>query len=178
LNGKEVGADTRADKGHRWQGRPWTARTVRVLVLLVPFAASVGVAFVLSRMLPAAPGPAWLVARLVVITAAATVALRLMDRAMRRLLPLATLLDLTLLFPDQAPSRYRMALRSGASNLELQERIDRYTRSGESGTASAAGTITKAPPPQVTSISMSASSSEPLRTSVVTTVNATVPGRW
>jgi HD-GYP domain-containing protein (c-di-GMP phosphodiesterase class II) len=138
LNGKEVGAGTRADKGHRWHGRPWTARTVRVLVLLVPFAASVGVAFVLSRLLPTAPGPAWLVARLVVITAAATVALRLMDRLMRRLLPLATLLDLTLLFPDQAPSRYRMALRNGASNVELQERIDRYTRSGESGTASAA----------------------------------------
>ena len=31
------------------------------------------------------------------------------------LVPLATLLDLTLLFPEEAPSRYRMALRNGAS---------------------------------------------------------------
>ncbi|MCX6520521.1 MAG: HD-GYP domain-containing protein [Actinobacteria bacterium] len=138
MTDEAVRATASGDEGHRWQGRPWIARAVRALVVVVPFASSVAVAFVLSQLLPAAPGPAWLVARLIGIAAVATVALRLVDRVMRRLLPLATLLDLTLLFPDQAPSRYRMALRGGASNVELQERIDRYTRSGESGTASAA----------------------------------------
>lgn len=131
-------AGTSGSEGHRWQGRPWIARAVRTLVFVVPFAASVGVAYLLSQVLPVASGPAWLVGRLIVIAVVATVALRLVDRVMRRLLPLATLLDLTLVFPDQAPSRYRMALRNGASNVELQERIERYTRSGEQSTASAA----------------------------------------
>ncbi len=106
--------------------------------MVVPFVASVAVAFALSQVVPPAANLAWLVLRLVLIAAAATVALRLTDRVMRRLLPLATLLDLTLLFPDQAPSRYRMALRNGASNVELQELIDRYTQSGNTSTASAA----------------------------------------
>lgn len=122
----------------RWVGRPWIARLVRATVVVVPFTASVVAAYLLSQVLPAAPGMVLLVVRLLVIAAVATVVLRLTDVVMRRLLPLATLLDLTLVFPDQAPSRYRMALRNGASNVELQERIDRYTRSGEQGTAAAA----------------------------------------
>ena len=32
---------------------------------------------------------------------------------MRRLLPLSTLLKLTLVFPDHAPARFRVALRTG-----------------------------------------------------------------
>ena len=131
-------AETSTTPTDRWEGRPWVARAVRALVVIVPFVTSVTVAFALSQLVPPAANLAWLVLRLVLIAAAATVALRLTDRVMRRLLPLATLLDLTLLFPDQAPSRYRMALRNGASNVELQELIDRYTQSRNTSTASAA----------------------------------------
>ena len=138
MAGSDEGTATGGAGEQRWVGRPWIARLVRTMVVVVPFAASVVAAYVLSRALPAAPGTALLVARLLAIAVAATVVLRLVDVVMRRLLPLATLLDLTLVFPDQAPSRYRMALRNGASNVELQERIERYTRSGEQSTASAA----------------------------------------
>jgi hypothetical protein len=40
----------------------------------------------------------------------------------RRLLPLGALLELSLVFPDEAPSRFRLALRSGTVE-ELQERL-------------------------------------------------------
>ena len=43
----------------------------------------------------------------------ASTAANLTERLTRRLLPLATLLGMTLTFPDQAPSRFGMALRTG-----------------------------------------------------------------
>jgi HD-GYP domain-containing protein (c-di-GMP phosphodiesterase class II) len=135
----EVRSGAAGDAGdHRWQGRPWLARAVRWSVMVVPFVASVVTAYVLSRALPPAANTAWLVARLAAIAGSATVALKLSDRLMRRFLPLAALLDLTLLFPDQAPSRYKIALRNGASNIELHERVERYARGGRQDNAAAA----------------------------------------
>ena len=123
---------------HRWVGRPWAARTVRVLVYLVPFVASVAVAFLLGSVLPAAPTKLWTVARFLGIALTSTVALILVDRLTRRLLPLAALLDLTLLFPDQAPSRYKVALRSGSSSTQLQKMLDEYHSTGADEPARAA----------------------------------------
>ena len=49
------------------------------------------------------------------IAVVSTVVLVAFDKSARRLLPLATLFGLTLAFPDQAPSRFRMALRNGST---------------------------------------------------------------
>ncbi|MEZ5222270.1 MAG: HD-GYP domain-containing protein [Ilumatobacteraceae bacterium] len=125
-------------EGGRWNGRPWSARGVRAAVMFVPFVASVLTAYAASLLVPPATTTTWMVLRLVVIAAGATLSLRLLDRLMRRLLPLATLLDLTLHFPDQAPSRYRLALRTGASNPVLEELVDRYVASGRTDVAAAA----------------------------------------
>lgn len=57
---------------------------------------------------------------LTLITASASTAWAI-DRLTRRLLPLSTLLGMTLLFPDRAPSRFRVALRR--SNLAELKRI-------------------------------------------------------
>jgi HD-GYP domain-containing protein (c-di-GMP phosphodiesterase class II) len=38
----------------------------------------------------------------------------LIDKLVRRMLPLAALLQLTLVFPDETPSRFRMALKAGS----------------------------------------------------------------
>ena len=61
---------------------------------------------------PATLGPflVWLVA----LMALATLALRIVDRQVRRLLPLASMLRLSLVFPDQAPSRFSIALKTGS----------------------------------------------------------------
>ena len=122
----------------RWEGRPWLARAVRAVVVVVPFALSIVSAYLLAQLVPPGSNTLLVLVRFLAIAVAATVVMRATDRLMRRLMPLAALLDLTLIFPDQAPSRYRMALRNGASNIELQERIDRYIRTGRGDTAAAA----------------------------------------
>jgi HD-GYP domain-containing protein (c-di-GMP phosphodiesterase class II) len=129
---------SRSSGTNRWEGRPWLARGVRALVVIVPFVLSVASAYLLAKAVPPASSTLLVVARFVLVAATATVVMRAADRLMRRALPLAALLDLTLIFPDQAPSRYRMALRNGASNIELQELVDRYVRTGRGDTAAAA----------------------------------------
>ena len=49
------------------------------------------------------------------LSAAATVVLIGIDRVTRRLLPFAALLKIALVFPDEAPSRFRTALGSGTT---------------------------------------------------------------
>lgn len=122
---------------HRWTGRPWAARSIRALVYLVPFTASVAVAVLLGRFVPPGSSWPWTVLRFVGIAVASTLALIGVDRITRRLLPLAALLDLTLLFPDQAPSRYKVAIRS-ASATQLQKLLDDYTAIGADEPARAA----------------------------------------
>lgn len=110
---------------------------MRVSVYLVPFVASVLAAFLLSSVIP--PAPTWPIAiiRLVVIAAVSTVVLYGADKATRKALPLAVLLDLTLVFPDEAPSRFRVALRSGGTRT-LQERLEDYRAIGDDAPAAAA----------------------------------------
>jgi hypothetical protein len=85
---------------------------VRAVGVIVPF---------LSRLcighgrLATAPPPDGFAQRLlwwVVASAVALAALRVAERGARRLLPLSTLLSMTLVFPDHAPSRMRVALQA------------------------------------------------------------------
>lgn len=62
-----------------------------------------------------------------VIAVASTGVVMLVDRAASRLLPLAALLNLSIVFPDQAPSRYRVA-RSAAGVRSLEARLERARR--------------------------------------------------
>ena len=56
------------------------------------------------------------------LSVAATAALLVAGRLSRRLLPLAALMRLSLVFPDSAPSRFRTALRTGTV-ATLEERL-------------------------------------------------------
>ncbi|MDW3214063.1 MAG: HD-GYP domain-containing protein [Ilumatobacteraceae bacterium] len=58
-------------------------------------------------------------------------------RVTRRLLPLATLLRLTLIFPDQAPSRFGVALRSGTVR-QMRQRARELEQHGLGATAAEA----------------------------------------
>ena len=65
---------------------------------------------------PALPRPDGALGTLVYVAGAAAVGTTtalLATRAANRFVPLATLLRLTLIFPDRAPSRFRLALRTG-----------------------------------------------------------------
>lgn len=110
----------------RWRGHPIASVLVRGLALVIPVGAGVGVAVLIASMLgPPTTGPAtvgWWVA----VLGCSTLAAWLTDRAARRLLPLAALLKLTLVFPDRAPSRYTLARAAG--NTRLLERRVRQAR--------------------------------------------------
>jgi hypothetical protein len=69
--------------------------------------------------------------RWLLIALASTSVMVAFDRVTRRLLPLAVLLGLTLAFPDQAPSRFKIAMRIGTT-LQLR-RIVADARAGRVG---------------------------------------------
>jgi len=58
-----------------------------------------------------------------------TLVVAVVDRAARRLLPLAALLRLCLVFPDQAPSRFSVAFKAGTTR-NLKEKLARATEQG------------------------------------------------
>jgi HD-GYP domain-containing protein (c-di-GMP phosphodiesterase class II) len=130
-------ADDESERASRWVGRPWAARSIRALVYLVPFTASVGAALLLGWTVPKAPSTVMAIVRFVAISVVSTVVLFVVDRVTRRLLPLAALFDLTLIFPDQAPSRYGIALRA-SSGTQLKKLLDEYRTTGAHEPARAA----------------------------------------
>ena len=97
---------------NEWYRRPLLSRVLRTLVVLVPIAASWAIAVVISRALPPANSVSTAVLWVAVIAVTSLVTLVLFERAARRLLPLAALLDVSLLFPDRAPARFAVALRT------------------------------------------------------------------
>lgn len=115
---------------HRWRSRPVLASLLRVAVYLIPLSASVATTAIASRVVPPPASPAGLVAWSLTTIVVATVVLVVADRLMRRVLPLATLLKLSMLFPDHAPSRYAVARQVGTTRT-LEERIERATAAGQ-----------------------------------------------
>jgi HD-GYP domain-containing protein (c-di-GMP phosphodiesterase class II) len=126
---------TRREAG-RWTGRPWIARGIRIAVHVVPFAASVVVAWRLSSLLPTVTTVPSAIVRWLLIAAVSTLVMIAVDRVTRRALPLAALLSLTLAFPDEAPSRFRLAIRTGTT-LQLRKTIA-DARAGRIGSTPAA----------------------------------------
>jgi putative nucleotidyltransferase with HDIG domain len=98
---------------NRWRARPFAAAAVRGLALVVPLVVVVGLGVAASRAMRSPSGLADRVAWCAASLLASMFALMVAWRLARRLLPLATLLKLSLVFPDRAPSRFAIALRSG-----------------------------------------------------------------
>ena len=93
---------------------------VRMAVLLVPLAVSLVVALLVIAALPRPHGPGETLLWWLTVVAAAYGAALLVDRLARRALPLAVLLRLSLVFPDQAPSRLKTARRTSIREIEHQ----------------------------------------------------------
>jgi response regulator RpfG family c-di-GMP phosphodiesterase len=105
-------------EGH-WRGRPWLAALVRLFVVGVPVLAGWSAARCLAPA-TAGAGTAWLRVGLPLATAL-TVSL-LVSRVTSRFLPLAVLLRMTMVFPDQAPSRMKLARRT-TSLADIRSRL-------------------------------------------------------
>jgi HD-GYP domain-containing protein (c-di-GMP phosphodiesterase class II) len=117
----------------RWSGRPFASRVLRLGIVAVPVAASFATAWTLNSVTAVPSTIAGAVVRWLLIAAAATVVLVAAERLTRRLAPLATLLALSLTFPDRAPPRFRVALRNG-STRQLHDRITEARRGELGGT--------------------------------------------
>lgn len=116
-----------------WEARPWLARALRLSLTLLPFVGALGVSYLLSDAWSRPEGWAvilWLVS----ITLISFGTMILLDRLTRRFVPLTVLLRMTLVFPDKAPSRFAVALRS-ASTKELDRVVDEVKADGLGGTA-------------------------------------------
>ena len=95
----------------RWRARPVLSTVLRIAVFVLPIVAALAISYVIGRVFPRPRdlgGAAlwWLVFLVVEVFA-----FFVFQRLAQRLIPLATLLRLSLLFPDRAPSRFAVARR-------------------------------------------------------------------
>ena len=115
----------------RWQRRRASAWSLRAAIVCSPIAGSITAMAVLSRVIPAPArhdGTLMRVGWWALILVGSLVAMWLTDRATRRLAPLAALLDMAVLFPGHAPTRFRVARRAG--DLRQLEAVAQRPASG------------------------------------------------
>ncbi len=112
-----------------WAGRPAIARALRILAYLLPTLTSFAATFYISRNHPphelGIPSWQWWI----LVLAIGVIVLLVTEKASRRLLPLAALFKISLVFPDEAPSRYRVAMRTGTTR-QMQRRIEELKAQG------------------------------------------------
>lgn len=94
-----------------WRARPVPAALLRCAIVLAPGLAAVATVGMLARIVPAPTTDAPVVglARVGLLVLVASVVAYGVERAVRRLTPLVMLLQMSLLFPGRAPSRFRLA---------------------------------------------------------------------
>ena len=120
----DSGPTTGANESSKtWASRPALAKIVRVVLFLAPV--FVGwLAVRLTGTLYWRPAgwlgtASWIGHAIVVASAAA----HLTKKAAQRLAPMSTLLNLTMVFPDHAPSRFGVTLRSGSLKKLTPEQL-------------------------------------------------------
>jgi HD-GYP domain-containing protein (c-di-GMP phosphodiesterase class II) len=116
-------------EGTRWRSRPILSTAIRFSTVLAPAIAAALVAIAISRWLPVPRGTAETAAWWGLFLAATVATWLIFASLLYRLLPLATLLDLTLLFPDSAPSRFAV-LRRTANPRQLERGLLRAQEIG------------------------------------------------
>jgi HD-GYP domain-containing protein (c-di-GMP phosphodiesterase class II) len=107
-----------ATASHSWRAHPALARSLRLLLLAVPLLASSAAVYGLARSLPPEAVRSWW-GLAALLTLGLLVALAV-ERGARRLLPIALLLKLAMVFPDRAPSRLQLA-RTAATRRPRDE---------------------------------------------------------
>jgi putative nucleotidyltransferase with HDIG domain len=105
-------APGQAARTNRWRSRPVLAGLLRIVIILIPVLCAAAVTIAFNRLLTPSGSTHWM---FVVAGFASALGVALVtERLARRLLPVAMLLKLTLLFPDRAPSRFKVARQSNA----------------------------------------------------------------
>jgi hypothetical protein len=126
--GTRAPGPTQGDFSQRWEPKPFVANLVAAGLRVGPILASVGAGLLAARLFPRPHDMFW-VAWVVGLLAASQLTLRLADRAALRLMPLSAMLRSSLVFPDQAPSRFAAALRAG-NVAKMRKEAARATEQG------------------------------------------------
>jgi hypothetical protein len=126
--------DPNERRSREWERHPGLSRAVRVGVFAGPVVASFGVAVLLGHLLPRTTSLAPHLLGVGIIGGASLLTLFGVERATRRLLPLAALLNLSLAFPDKAPARFAIARRAGRPS-ELRASLQRANEGGRTDDA-------------------------------------------
>jgi hypothetical protein len=113
---------------HRWLARSRAGFLVSCATFAIPIVLSIVSAYIASLLFPHPVSVAQRVLWWIGILVIAWVAAMLGERIARPLLPLASLLKMSLLFPDQAPSRFAVAWRSNSTR-----QLDRYVHGLDDG---------------------------------------------
>ena len=128
------------ESGARWEPRPVSSWLVRAIAVSAPLSVSLTASVALQRLLPTPEGLAGTIAQVVLLLACGLALVYPAERATRRLAPIAMLLRLSLVFPNAAPSRFRVARRSSDPH-ELQRELEERSRSDESDGGEVAGML-------------------------------------
>ena len=114
---------------NRWQAHRWLSRVVRVLIFVIPVSLGVALSLTAAHLIPPQrlglnPWVWWILVGIL-----STAILLFADRLARRLLPLTALWKMTLIFPDRAPSRFGLAMRTGTTK-QLERLVERSRTDG------------------------------------------------
>src|SRR5579872_6507038 len=99
----------------RWQPHRIASWSIRIGVFAGPVALGFIASLLISRSLPAPTGALSSILWWTCLLAGVLFVVLLATVAFRRFLPLAALLNLSLVFPDQAPSRFAVARQTGGA---------------------------------------------------------------
>ena len=111
-----------SDTAEWWRARPVAAFTIRATIFVAPIVASILTTYLLATIWQRPSGILASVGWCAALVAVGFASMRTVDRLAKRFLPLSTLLRMTLVFPDQKPSRFGIALRTGTTK-QLEQRL-------------------------------------------------------
>ena len=94
-----------------WVEHRFISWCLRALVVVIPIAVGAAASIAVGTLIERPDGPGE-IAWWAMVLAASTIAVLLTERVARKLLPLAALMRLSLIFPDKAPSRFSVAMRT------------------------------------------------------------------
>lgn len=133
--GPTQGAERRSQATGRWESHPWSARILRALIVIAPIAVTTIFTWTAARVAPperlGMNRWIWVVGIFVI----ANLLLLGLRRVVHELTPLVGLMKLTLVFPDQAPSRAKATLRKGSSRSLLRQMEEARANGETSGEA-------------------------------------------
>ncbi|MEQ8842584.1 MAG: Ig-like domain-containing protein [Acidimicrobiales bacterium] len=94
-----------------WTQRPLVAAVLRLVIFLLPLITAIAFISVADRVIERPGGLFPTIAWFALLTAAVMAIVYIGDRILRHLLPIVALFRLSLVFPDHAPSRFKLAIR-------------------------------------------------------------------